>query len=150
MVSGMVFAPIPANFCRSVTVAPKTTAPLIGEKREDIVHFQENFRHITTAQNLGFRYKHLNNEIGSSEVQVMIRQAGVFRLFFRHVFYDPVYNLFVALALIFPGYSLGWAIIAITLIIRLGLLIPQQKMLVSQRRMQVIQPKIKAIQETHK
>lgn len=52
--------------------------------------------------------------------------------------------------LIFPGYSLGWAIITITLIIRLALLIPQQKMLVSQRRMQVIQPKIKAIQEEHK
>jgi len=61
-----------------------------------------------------------------------------------------VYNLFVALTLIFPGYSLGGAIVAITLIIRLGLLIPQQKMLVSQRRMQVIQPKVKAIQEEHK
>ncbi len=52
--------------------------------------------------------------------------------------------------LVFPGHSLGWAIITITLIIRLGLLIPQQKMLVSQRRMQVIQPKIKAIQEEFK
>lgn len=79
-----------------------------------------------------------------------ISHAGYIRLFFRTIFYNPVYNFFAALVLIFPGYSLGWAIITITLIIRLGLLIPQQKMLVSQRRMQVIQPKIKAIQEEFK
>ncbi len=81
---------------------------------------------------------------------ITIGHAGVFRLFFRTVFYNPVYNLFAALVLLFPGYSLGWAIIAITLIIRLALLLPQQRMLVSQRRMQVIQPKIKAIQEEFK
>lgn len=45
---------------------------------------------------------------------------------------------------------MGWAIIAITVIIRIILLFPQHKMMVSQRKMQAIQPKIKALQEKHK
>jgi len=76
--------------------------------------------------------------------------AGYVRLFFRTVFYNPVYNFFAALIVLLPNHSLGWATIITTLIIRLALLVPQQRMLVSQRRMQVIQPKIKAIQEEFK
>lgn len=56
----------------------------------------------------------------------------------------------MAFLLEITGYSLGWAIIIVTIIIRLILLIPQHKMMVSQRKMQVIQPKIKEIQDKHK
>ena len=48
------------------------------------------------------------------------------------------------------GYSLGWAIVAITILIRIVLLWPQHKMMVSQRKLQAIQPKIKKLQEKHK
>ncbi len=113
-----------------------------------MLQFQESFANIPEVS-LRFAYTQPETT-NRSEVTITIGHAGYFRLFFRTVFYNPVYNLFAALVLIFPGHSLGWAIIAITLIIRLSLLIPQQKMLVSQRRMQVIQPKIKAIQEEHK
>lgn len=85
-----------------------------------------------------------------SEVQIEVGPAGLMRKFFRNVFYDPVYNLFAALILIFPSYSLGWAIVTITILIRLILLVPQQHMMVSQRKMQAIQPKVKAIQDEHK
>ncbi len=64
--------------------------------------------------------------------------------------YQPIYNLFVALLTWIPGHSLGWAIIIITLIIRLILLVPQQHMLESQKKLQKIQPKIKAIQKEFK
>ena len=64
--------------------------------------------------------------------------------------YEPIYNLFVALLTWIPGHSLGWAIIVITLIIRLILLVPQQHMLESQKKLQKIQPKIKAIQKEYK
>ena len=64
--------------------------------------------------------------------------------------YEPIYNLFVALITWIPGHELGWAIIIITLIIRLILLVPQQHMLESQKKLQKIQPKIKAIQKEYK
>ncbi len=139
---------LPEAFCRTVTVAPKSTTPLFGSSKEDILQFQESFANIPDVS-LRFSYTQPETE-NRSETTLTIGHAGIFRLFFRTFFYNPVYNLFAALVLIFPGYSLGWAIITITLIIRLALLIPQQKMLVSQRRMQLIQPKIKAIQEEHK
>jgi YidC/Oxa1 family membrane protein insertase len=50
----------------------------------------------------------------------------------------------------FFSNSLGLAIVAITILIRILLLFPQHKMLVSQRKMQAIQPKIKKLQEKHK
>jgi membrane protein insertase Oxa1/YidC/SpoIIIJ len=48
------------------------------------------------------------------------------------------------------NYSLFWAIIIVTVIIRSILLYPQHKMMVSQAKMQTVQPKIKEIQEKHK
>lgn len=47
--------------------------------------------------------------------------------------YQPIYNLFVALLTWIPGHYFGWAIIIITLIIRLILLVPQQHMLESRK-----------------
>lgn len=146
--NGVQKTTLPEGFCRSVTVTAKWITPLFGTSKEDILQFQESFADIPDVS-LRFSYTQPETE-NRSETTLTIGHAGVFRLFFRTFFYNPVYNLFAALVLIFPGYSLGWAIITITLIIRLALLIPQQKMLVSQRRMQVIQPKIKAIQEEHK
>ncbi len=66
------------------------------------------------------------------------------------VFYEPIYNLFVALITFIPGHALGWAIVIITFIIRLILLVPQHHMLTSQKKLQVIQPKIKELQAKYK
>lgn len=77
-------------------------------------------------------------------------EPGIFRSFFGRVFFEPIYNLFVALLAYIPGHSLGFAIIIITLIIRFLLVVPQKQMLVSQKKMQKIQPKIKKIQEEFK
>ncbi len=81
--------------------------------------------------------------------QFEISNRWFFGKFFIFFFYAPIYNL-MAFLLEVTGYSLGWAIIIITIIIRVILLIPQHKMMVSQRKMQVIQPKIKEIQDKHK
>jgi len=136
------------GLCRVIDVPAKTKTPLIGQSKEDIILLQKAFSTLTEKATLRFDYTSPDAVV--SEVTVSVAKAGWFRLFFRTVFYNPVYNLLAALILIFPGYSLGFAIVAITIVIRLILLVPQQHMLVSQRRMQVIQPKIKAIQETHK
>lgn len=136
------------GFCRVIEVPAKTTMPLLGNTREDILTLQETFSVLTDTLTLRFTYT--SPDKVTSEVTTTVDKAGYFRLFFRTFFYNPVYNLFAALILILPGYSLGFAIVAITIIIRLILLAPQQHMLVSQRHMQEIQPKVKAIQEAHK
>lgn len=81
--------------------------------------------------------------------QFEIEHKGFFSKVFTFFFYAPVYNLMAGLLEI-TAYSLGWAIICITIIIRILLLYPQHKMMVSQRKLQLIQPKIKEIQEKHK
>ncbi len=60
--------------------------------------------------------------------------------------YEPILNLIDYLILI-TGYSLGWWIIIITIIVRLFLLHPQHKMMLSQKKLQAIQPKIKELQD---
>lgn len=66
------------------------------------------------------------------------------------LFYQPLYNLLILLVSVLPGYDLGWAIILLTIIIRLILLIPNQKALESQKKLQLVQPKIAEIQEKYK
>lgn len=136
------------GFCRVVAVPSKTTTPLFGQTREDIIAMQQTFS--ASTETLALRFTYTSPEKVTSEAAATVDHAGWIRLFFRTIFYNPVYNLFAALILILPGHSLGLAIVAMTLLIRLILLVPQQHMLVSQRRMQALQPRLKAIQETHK
>lgn len=79
-----------------------------------------------------------------------LSQPGTFRKLLTTTVYNPIYNLFVALLTFIPGHPLGWAILVITIIIRLILLVPQQHMLESQKKLQIIQPKIKDIQKKYK
>ncbi len=81
--------------------------------------------------------------------QIEVEYRGTIGKIFVGLFYAPIYNL-MAYLIYFFGNSLGWAIIAITIMIRVLLLFPQHKMMVSQRKMQAIQPKIKKLQEKHK
>ncbi len=92
----------------------------------------------------------LKTPIGDRLVTFDVSEPGAFRSFLMKVIYEPIYNLFVALLTFLPGHALGWAIVIITLIVRLILLVPQHHMLESQKKLQVIQPKIKALQTKHK
>lgn len=72
-----------------------------------------------------------------------------FKKFFVWVFYAPIYNLMTFLIMV-TWYSLFWAIVLITVLIRILLILPQHKMMKNQRQMQIIQPKIKKIQAKYK
>lgn len=78
-----------------------------------------------------------------------VENRWTFWKLFVTLIYAPIYNLFSWLISIFSG-SIGWAIITITVIIRLLLIYPQQKSMVSQRKLQDLQPKIKKLQEEYK
>jgi YidC/Oxa1 family membrane protein insertase len=87
---------------------------------------------------------------GDRTTSFTLSRPGTFRSALTTLVYNPIYNLFVALLTWLPGHSLGWAIIIITVIIRLILLVPQQHMMESQKKLQVIQPKIKELQKKYK
>lgn len=93
-------------------------------------------------------YVNLKKDSIDTLTQFEIEHRWFFGKFFIFFFYAPIYNL-MAFLLEITNYSLGWAIIIVTIIIRLILLIPQHKMMVSQAKMQKIQPKIKEIQDKH-
>lgn len=78
-----------------------------------------------------------------------IDTRGTISKVFIAFIYQPILNLMDWLIYV-TGYSLGWAIIIITIIVRIVLLWPQHKMMLSQKKLQAVQPKIKAIQDKYK
>lgn len=81
--------------------------------------------------------------------QFELKNKWMIAKLFIWIIYKPIYNLVVGLIEIF-NWSFWWAIISITIILKLVLLWPQQRMMVSQRKIQEMQPKIKQIQEQYK
>lgn len=72
-----------------------------------------------------------------------------FKDLFFTVLYQPLFNVLFFLAWLIPGHSIGWAIIALTVIIRLILVPSTNKMLEHQRIMKVLQPKVEALKAHH-
>ncbi|KKP88290.1 MAG: Stage III sporulation protein J [Berkelbacteria bacterium GW2011_GWA2_35_9] len=72
------------------------------------------------------------------------------KYFLKIVLYNPLYNLLIGLTLIIPGHSVGWAIIIITILIRLILLIPSSKSIHQQKKVQEIQPQLAKLKEEYK
>lgn len=73
---------------------------------------------------------------------------GFITHFFTLIIYQPLYNGLIGIYNIIP--DLGWAIIILTVIIRVLLLPLSRKSIESQKKMQEIQPEIKKIQEKYK
>lgn len=69
---------------------------------------------------------------------------------FTIIFYQPILNLLVWLHNIIPGNDFGWAIIGLTIIIKLILWPLSDKSLKSQKALQDLQPKVDALKEKFK
>ncbi len=128
-----------AAFCTPIVVDSSKTAHLSFNSLYKVFSTQPG-KYIITMKTSG----------GDRTVGFILSSPGSLRSMLSTIVYEPIYNLFVALLTWIPGHSLGWAIIIITLIIRLVLLVPQQHMLESQKKLQKIQPKIKSIQKEYK
>ncbi len=70
--------------------------------------------------------------------------------FFHTTFYNPIYNVLVALVALVPSSDVGIAIILLTIIIRLVLLPFSLSAARTQHAMKSLEPKIKALKVTHK
>jgi YidC/Oxa1 family membrane protein insertase len=71
------------------------------------------------------------------------------KLVLNEIIYRPIFNLLLILVAL-TGGSLGWAIILLTIIVRLILLKPGLAGNDVQKHMTDLQPKLKEIQEKHK
>lgn len=93
----------------------------------------------------------LNAKIWEKEYfdQVEIEHKWSIKKLFVWIIYAPIYNLVIGLVDLFK-WSFWWAIVGVTIILRIILLWPQHRMMVSQKKLQALQPKIKKIQEEHK
>lgn len=89
----------------------------------------------------------LTRVIRSNEFTVT--QRGAFGKFWITAIYQPIYNVLIALINWAPGKNLAFAIILLTIIIRLILLIPSQRAMVAQRKMQEIQPQLDKIRKQY-
>lgn len=69
--------------------------------------------------------------------------------FFFTILYQPLFNVLIFLAWLIPGHSIGWAIIALTIIIRVLLIPSTNKMLEHQRQLKALQPKLEALKAQH-
>lgn len=110
-----------------------------------------NWNHALFGQNGRYKVSFKNAEgktIESNEFQVV--NPSIFRWIWMNIFYGPVYNVLMFFIAKLPGHDLGFAIILLTILIRILLLAPSQKALKSQKKMQDLQPKLEAIKEKHK
>lgn len=127
----------PKEFCKDIEVKSNT---------KQNIEFNKYYKDFSNVWIYNFLIKVDNKDYIT---QTEVSNKWVISKIFVGLFYAPLYNLTIFFLKLFNN-SLGWAIIAITIIIRLLLVYPQHKMMVSQRKLQAIQPKIKAIQEKHK
>lgn len=127
------------DFCNTVTVTSGSQSMLPLATLYPLFSRQSGEYTITLSGEYGERLTHFEME-----------EPGMIRTALSTIVYQPIYNGFVALITFLPDHSLGWAIIIITLIIRMILLVPQHHMLESQKKLQIIQPKIKKLQEEYK
>jgi membrane protein insertase Oxa1/YidC/SpoIIIJ len=132
-------AALAPSFCAELSIEPNTTHTLSVDALASLFIAKPAEYIMTLATPLGER-----------TLVFEIEEPGAFRSLLTATVYNPIYNLFVALLTFLPGHPLGWAIVIITLIIRLILLVPQHHMLQSQKKLQVIQPKIKELQKKYK
>jgi len=68
---------------------------------------------------------------------------------FHVVFYQPIFNLLIFLYNIIPGHDLAFAIIILTIIIKLILLPLSKQSIKSQKALQELQPKIEELKKQH-
>lgn len=69
---------------------------------------------------------------------------------FHTILYQPLFNLLIWLYDVIPGQDLGFAIIGISLLIRLVLWPLSRSSIKSQKALQDLQPKLDALKEQHK
>lgn len=72
------------------------------------------------------------------------------KAFVTLILYQPLFNILVLLVWLIPGHNVGWAIVFLTILLRLALLPSSLKAARNQKHLQALQPEILKIQEQYK
>ncbi len=72
------------------------------------------------------------------------------KLILKTILYKPLFNALIFLIWLIPGHNVAWAIIILTIVIRIILLPPSLKAARQQKKLRDLQPKIQEIQEKYK
>lgn len=86
----------------------------------------------------------------SFSTEFEVAERGFFSSVVYHAFFRPIFNFLLFLTSVLPGFSFGLAIIVLTILIRLILLVPNQKALKSQKAMMRLQPELEDIKRKYK
>lgn len=92
----------------------------------------------------------INDKLKQYTHQIEVVNPSFIKLLWREFLYKPIYNTLIFFLNKIPGHHLGWAIILLTFIIKLILLVPNQKALKSQRKLQKVQPQLDALRQKYK
>ncbi len=125
------------NLCKDISIV---------KWNKKLIDYSTDFEKLNNVWNYTFEMN-INEKKYISQFEIDNRWI-IWKIFVWLV-YAPIYNLMAFLLSVF-SYSLWWAIIVITILIRLVLLWPQHKMMLSQKKLQALQPKIKEIQKKYK
>lgn len=68
----------------------------------------------------------------------------------KTIFFNPIYNIFVALVNIIPGHNLGLAIILLTLITKLAIYPLYRRSIITNLRLKELNPEIEALKKKYK
>lgn len=79
-----------------------------------------------------------------------ISSASWLRKTFRFLVTQPLFNVLIFLIEVLPTHSLGWAIVMLTIGVRILLFLPNQKAMKSQRKLQKLQPHIQSLRKQYK
>lgn len=71
------------------------------------------------------------------------------KAFLKAILYTPLFNLLVFFSWLVPGHSVGWAIILLTILVRIILWVPNNKALRSQLYMRSHQDELKKLSEKY-
>lgn len=128
---------------KDIVIAPEKSAELnFGPWNQDLLDETGRYR-ISLEQSIDDTLK-----VYSEEIEIV--PPGIFRTLWSEGLYKPIFNTLIYLMSVMPGHSLGWGIIALTLLIKLILLLPNQKALKAQKAMQQVQPQLDALKKKHK
>ncbi len=153
---------VAVNLCEDMTLTVNSQ-PLVGiaEKMGSSctpIHIEPNASANISLQPLyetfakvpGQYILKMDTPFGERLVTFSLEKPGFFRTFLSTVIYEPIYNLFVAILKYLPNHELGFAIIIVTIIIRLILLVPQHHMLENTKKINEINPKLQALRKEYK
>jgi len=127
----------------AVTVAPQSTTFIsLPEFNTDLFTTPGNYR-------LNWQFKNGEETQDLTTADFEVGAPGFWRKGFRALVTQPLFNALVWFIEVLPNHSLGWAIVLLTIGVRLILFLPNQKAMRSQRKLQKLQPHIEALRKKY-